>query len=148
MQNLLNKSKKPEKTLNLISFQIDLNLSFTQNKFPMTKDCISYQNSGYFTPMMNDYLNQESGLQSFYNRFPTIENFENQIKEKQQNFNTINKNAGNCSVIKASQVAFFAPIFLGIVLALSNSSPGMSCTSFKISLHSVTRNAQTPRNWM
>jgi bacillithiol biosynthesis cysteine-adding enzyme BshC len=54
----------------------------------MPKDCISYQNSGYFTPMMNDYLNQESSLQSFYNRFPTIENFENQIKEKQQNFNS------------------------------------------------------------
>ena len=54
----------------------------------MPKDCISYQNSGYFTPMMNDYLNQESSLQSFFNRFPTIENFENQIKEKQQNFNS------------------------------------------------------------
>ena len=57
----------------------------------MPKDCISYQNSGYFTPMMNDYLNQESNLQSFYNRFPTIENFENQIKEKQQNFNSNNR---------------------------------------------------------
>jgi bacillithiol biosynthesis cysteine-adding enzyme BshC len=57
----------------------------------MPKDCISYQNSGYFTPMMNDYLNQESSLQSFYNRFPTIENFENQIKEKQQNFNSNNR---------------------------------------------------------
>ena len=54
----------------------------------MPKDCISYQNSGYFSPMMNDYLNQESSLKSFYNRFPTIENFENQIKEKQQNYNS------------------------------------------------------------
>ncbi|MCF8321227.1 MAG: bacillithiol biosynthesis cysteine-adding enzyme BshC [Flavobacterium sp.] len=53
----------------------------------MPTDCISYQNSGYFTPMMNDYLNQESSLQSFYNRFPTIENFEKQIKEKEQNYN-------------------------------------------------------------
>ena len=57
----------------------------------MPTDCISYQNSGYFTPMMNDYLNQESSLQSFYNRYPTIENFENQIKEKQQNFNSNNR---------------------------------------------------------
>ena len=57
----------------------------------MPKDCISYQNSGYFTPMMNDYLNQESSLQSFYNRFPTIDNFENQIKEKQQNYNSHNR---------------------------------------------------------
>lgn len=57
----------------------------------MPTNCISYQNSGYFTPMMNDYLNQESSLQSFYNRFPTIENFEKQIKEKQQNYNSENR---------------------------------------------------------
>jgi len=57
----------------------------------MPSDCISYQNSGYFTPMMNDYLNQESSLQSFYNRFPTIENFEKQLIEKQENFNTNNR---------------------------------------------------------
>jgi bacillithiol biosynthesis cysteine-adding enzyme BshC len=57
----------------------------------MPTDCISYQNSGYFTPMMNDYLNQESSLQSFYNRFPTIENFENQITEKQQNYQSKNR---------------------------------------------------------
>jgi len=57
----------------------------------MPTDCISYQNSGYFTSMMNDYLNQKSSLQSFYNRYPTIENFENQIKEKQQNYNSNNR---------------------------------------------------------
>ena len=57
----------------------------------MPTDCISYQNSGYFTPIMNDYLNQESGLQSFYNRFPTLENFENQIIEKQQNYHSKNR---------------------------------------------------------
>lgn len=53
----------------------------------MLSDCISYQNSGYFSPLINDYLNQESSLQSFYNRYPTIENFEIQIKEKKQNYN-------------------------------------------------------------
>lgn len=57
----------------------------------MPTDCISFQNSGYFTPMMNDYLNQESNLQSFYNRIPTIENFENQITEKQQNYHSKNR---------------------------------------------------------
>jgi len=57
----------------------------------MPTDCISYQNSGYFTPMMKDYLNQESGLQSFYNRFPTLENFESQIIEKQQNYPSENR---------------------------------------------------------
>jgi bacillithiol synthase len=53
----------------------------------MPTDCISYQNSGYFSPLMNDYLDQKPNLQSLYNRFPTLENFEAQIKEKKENFN-------------------------------------------------------------
>lgn len=53
----------------------------------MPTDCISYQNSGYFSPLMNDYLEQNPNLQSLYNRFPNIENFEAQIKEKKSNFN-------------------------------------------------------------
>jgi len=57
----------------------------------MPTDCISYQNSGYFSPMIIDYLNQEANLQSFYNHFPSIENFETQIKEKQQNYHSNNR---------------------------------------------------------
>nr|WP_288833629.1 bacillithiol biosynthesis cysteine-adding enzyme BshC [uncultured Flavobacterium sp.] len=53
----------------------------------MPNDCISYQKSGYFSPLMNDYLDQNPKLQSLYNRFPTFENFEAQIVEKQNNFN-------------------------------------------------------------
>lgn len=52
----------------------------------MPTDCISYQNSGYFSSLMNDYLDQNPNLQSLYNRFPNIENFEAQIKEKKENF--------------------------------------------------------------
>ncbi|WP_418263472.1 bacillithiol biosynthesis cysteine-adding enzyme BshC [Flavobacterium faecale] len=58
----------------------------------MPTDCISYQNSGYFSPLMNDYLNQKSNLQPLYNRFPTIENFEKQILEKQANFDSNTRN--------------------------------------------------------
>lgn len=54
----------------------------------MPTDCISYQNSGYFTPLMNDYLNQKSSLEALYNHFPTIENFKKQLLEKQQNYNS------------------------------------------------------------
>ncbi|MFC6876623.1 bacillithiol biosynthesis cysteine-adding enzyme BshC [Flavobacterium myungsuense] len=53
----------------------------------MPTDCISFQNSGYFTDLIIDYLNQKSNLQSLYNRFPILENFESQIQEKQANFN-------------------------------------------------------------
>jgi bacillithiol biosynthesis cysteine-adding enzyme BshC len=57
----------------------------------MPTDCISYQNSGYFTPLMKDYLDKKQELQSLYNRFPTLENFEGQILEKQANFNNNNR---------------------------------------------------------
>ncbi len=57
----------------------------------MPNDCISYQKSGYFTPLMNDYLDQNPKLQSLYNRFPKLENFESQIAEKQSNFNHNNR---------------------------------------------------------
>lgn len=57
----------------------------------MPTDCISYQNSGYFSSLMNDYLDQKPNLQSLYNRFPNIENFEAQIQEKKENFNPKNR---------------------------------------------------------
>lgn len=49
----------------------------------MPSDCITFQNSGYFSKLIVDYLNQEKNIQSLYNRFPTIENFKFQIEEKQ-----------------------------------------------------------------
>lgn len=52
----------------------------------MPSDCITYQNSGYFSKLMVDYLNQKENLKPLYNRFPAIENFKFQIEEKQQNF--------------------------------------------------------------
>lgn len=52
----------------------------------MPSDCITFQNSGYFSKLMVDYLNQDTTLHSLYNRFPTFENFKLQIEEKQQNF--------------------------------------------------------------
>ncbi|NBL65896.1 bacillithiol biosynthesis cysteine-adding enzyme BshC [Flavobacterium sp. NST-5] len=53
----------------------------------MPTDCISYQNSGYFSKLIVDYLNQNPKLQSLYHRFPTLVNFGKQIIEKQKNFN-------------------------------------------------------------
>jgi bacillithiol biosynthesis cysteine-adding enzyme BshC len=57
----------------------------------MPTDCISYQNSGYFSSLMNDYLEQKSNLHSLYNRFPSLENFEDQILDKKENFNPKNR---------------------------------------------------------
>ena len=58
----------------------------------MPNDCITYQNSGYFSKLIVDYLDQKAELQSLYNRFPTLENFELQIEEKNKNFPFENRN--------------------------------------------------------
>ncbi len=52
----------------------------------MPTDCISYKNSGYFTKIIFDYLDEKEELKSLYNRFPKIENFKFQIEEKSKNF--------------------------------------------------------------
>jgi bacillithiol biosynthesis cysteine-adding enzyme BshC len=57
----------------------------------MPTDCISYQNSCYFSSLIKDYLDQKSSLASLYNRFPTLENFEAQITEKGANYNHDNR---------------------------------------------------------
>lgn len=53
----------------------------------MPTDNITYQNSGYFSALINDYLDQKLELRSLYHRFPILENFEEQIAEKNINFN-------------------------------------------------------------
>jgi bacillithiol synthase len=52
----------------------------------MPNDCVTYQNSGYYSKLIIDYLNQKEELLSLYDRFPTLENFKFQIEEKEQNF--------------------------------------------------------------
>ena len=58
----------------------------------MPSDCILYQESGFFSKIIVDYLNQNSNLKPFYNHFPTLENFEKQIEEKSKNFDFDNRN--------------------------------------------------------
>ncbi|MDK2771062.1 MAG: bacillithiol biosynthesis cysteine-adding enzyme BshC [Flavobacterium sp.] len=53
----------------------------------MPNDCITFQNSGYFSKLIVDYLNQDEKTQKLYNRFPSIENFSDQITEKSIEFN-------------------------------------------------------------
>lgn len=45
-------------------------------------DSITFQNSGYFSKTIIDYLNQSENIKPFYRFFPSIENFKSQIEEK------------------------------------------------------------------
>lgn len=48
----------------------------------MPTDCIPYRNTNYFSPLICDYLEQSKPLETFYSRFPTLDNFKAQIDEK------------------------------------------------------------------
>lgn len=57
----------------------------------MPTDCITYQKSGYFSKIIVDYLDEKPDLKQFYNLFPNIENFKEQLLEKQENFSVKNR---------------------------------------------------------
>ena len=49
---------------------------------------IKFQDTGYFSNIINDFLDQKASVRSFYHNFPTIEGFRNQIEEKQKAFSS------------------------------------------------------------
>ena len=58
----------------------------------MPSDCIPFRETGYFSSLICDYLEESSQLRPFYNRFPNIENFKAQISEKKLSFNNTSRN--------------------------------------------------------
>ena len=52
----------------------------------MSSASISYSKTGYFSKTMIDYLKQDTSLESFYGKFPTLEGMKDQLEEKQKNF--------------------------------------------------------------
>jgi bacillithiol biosynthesis cysteine-adding enzyme BshC len=53
--------------------------------------CIPFKKTGYFSSLIADYLDKNTRLRPFYNRFPEIEEFESQIKEKENSFPQANR---------------------------------------------------------
>ncbi|WP_341222082.1 bacillithiol biosynthesis cysteine-adding enzyme BshC [Polaribacter atrinae] len=47
---------------------------------------IPFQKTGFFSNIMLDYLEKKESIQPFYNNFPDISGFHNQIEEKQKSF--------------------------------------------------------------
>lgn len=57
----------------------------------MDIDCLPFKNTGYFSELICDYLDENETLAPFYNRFPSLENFEAQIEEKANSFPEANR---------------------------------------------------------
>lgn len=52
----------------------------------MPTDCISYSETNYFSPLILDYLAEKKEVRPFYNRFPKLENFGEEIEEIKKNY--------------------------------------------------------------
>ena len=55
----------------------------------MSTHKIPYSETGYFSKLICDYLDQDENLSGFYGHFPTLENFKSQIENK--NFSAENR---------------------------------------------------------
>ncbi|WP_282124090.1 bacillithiol biosynthesis cysteine-adding enzyme BshC [Algibacter mikhailovii] len=49
---------------------------------------IPFEKTGYFSPLICDYLKKKPELSSLYNNFPELENFKIQVEEKKKTFNS------------------------------------------------------------
>ncbi len=52
----------------------------------MPTDCIPFRETNFFSTLICDYLDENSALKPFYNRFPKLDNFQDQIAEKKVSF--------------------------------------------------------------
>ena len=57
----------------------------------MEVDCIPFEQTGYFSQLICDYVDERPDLKPFYNRFPKLENFKEQLLEKSQNYAHTNR---------------------------------------------------------
>ena len=101
----------------------------------MSKTTIPYSQTRFFSNLMLDYLENKEHLKPFFNRFPEIENFEKQAKEKTQNYPLKNRKA----LVKAleEQYNLNQPIWQQYVSYLGDVVRGDFGPSFKYSGRTV-----------
>lgn len=71
----------------------------------MKVNCIPFQETGYFSKLICDYLNEDQHLEPFFNRLPILQNFDAQIAEKQANYDSAHRNVLT-SAIERQYVGF------------------------------------------
>ncbi|MGB5418424.1 bacillithiol biosynthesis cysteine-adding enzyme BshC [Algibacter sp.] len=58
----------------------------------MKQNYLAFRKTGYFSSLICDYLDEKAELNPFYNRFPMLENFKQQIEQKGNTFPLENRN--------------------------------------------------------
>ncbi|TVZ51939.1 bacillithiol biosynthesis cysteine-adding enzyme BshC [Dokdonia sp. Hel_I_53] len=52
----------------------------------MPTDSLSYRDTGYFSPLICDYLDQKKELNPFYHRFPSVASLQSQAADKERHY--------------------------------------------------------------
>lgn len=100
----------------------------------MAKECISFKETGYFSELICDYLEQTDTLKTFYNRFPNIDNFNKQIENRQSTFSSKNR-AVLANELKEQYSAIHASkITLSNIEALSKNNTFTITTGHQLNL--------------
>ncbi|MGF1554749.1 bacillithiol biosynthesis cysteine-adding enzyme BshC [Paucihalobacter sp.] len=73
----------------------------------MPIECIPYSDTNYFSNLICDYVEGKPQLKQFYNRFPNLNNFKDQIAEKKASFPIENRQI--LAAVLTTQYANFNP---------------------------------------
>ncbi|CEN50561.1 hypothetical protein CCAN11_2170002 [Capnocytophaga canimorsus] len=57
----------------------------------MTTTHIPFEEIRFFSSFISDYILEKKTLRNLYHRFPTLDNFKSQIKEKHENYSALVK---------------------------------------------------------
>lgn len=99
----------------------------------MPSDCITFQNSGYFSEIITDYLNQSENVRHLYNHFPTLENFKLQIEEK-KNFSKNNRDILVSSLLEQYKNLTISVLTQNNIELLKNSNTFTITTGHQLNL--------------
>lgn len=64
---------------------------------------INFQDTGYFSKIMSDYLDQKESVKGFYGNFPDLEGFGKQIEEKSKTFNAAARKVLTTSLLEQTK---------------------------------------------
>ena len=95
---------------------------------------IPFQQTGFFSKTMIDYLEKKENIQPFYHNFPDLEGFAKQIEEKKDSFPTESR-AVLSDVLKSQYVGFDASeLTLEYIEALQNKNTFTITTGHQLNL--------------
>ncbi|WP_297704316.1 bacillithiol biosynthesis cysteine-adding enzyme BshC [uncultured Eudoraea sp.] len=100
----------------------------------MKVDCIPFKNTGYFSSLISDYLDENKKLKPFYNRFPKIEEFRAQIEEKSNSYPQTSRKTLNQVLQEQYQGVKASKSTLSNISALSQSETFTVATGHQLNI--------------